>query len=675
MLGVVILFFVVPLSAYKNSLCFCFVLRFWSSNPLAPQYSDPLYSSMAWVYDMINVIPVWKQGYKGKGIHVRVNDEGIDASHPEFKGRFSVPLSCTDYLPQNDLMDHGTKVAAVIGADVNNNLCSVGIAPSVTLSSCNPYTSNNASYLFVKPETVDVSSNSYGINACNPIARRRRQRDRRLPQAMPVPCPFTYVDPLTNTTPCNVCNFTTPTVTMQLPQFCRVAIIDHCQQFYEYDPTGCLEFLDLLIQGGQCHYNTLTNAQRAGLATGITLGRGGKGTIFVWASGNDYANGENVNFEGFLNTRFTIPVGAVGKNGLHTSYSTPGAALFVVAPGGDVEDVSNFVGAELGGGCAEMGYGTSLSCPVVSGVVALMLEANQNLTWRDVQGILAKTSRMVHNDPFDDTLITNAASYQHSNFYGFGIVDALAAVEASKTWQLYSPEETLMADSGTVNLTISNDRTNSTLSTITLTTDAEDFIAENVVVHLRLHVFSRGDLDVRLTSPHGTESLLSPGGRPEDSQDTQPWELLTVRAWGESAVGNWTLNLTDIYQEEVDPLACVDYSWQYKGTTCQFLSDQYYCSGGKIIANLSTDELQSQVNGRTLAQACCACGGGLLRSQIKDRLIEWEITAYGRKINPPTMAPTVGTNRQGSNQSASNSFAPVTYRLAVIACLMNLIWI
>ena len=83
--------------------------------------------------------------------------------------------------------------------------------------------------------------------------------------------------------------------------------------------------------------------------------------------------------------------GKLNPRSLHY-YSVAGAALLVSAPGGDHEFSNNHVVAKPGGVCGDAGVGTSYSTPVVSGVVALMLEANPQLTWRDVQGVLVTTS-------------------------------------------------------------------------------------------------------------------------------------------------------------------------------------------------------------------------------------------------------------------------------------------
>ena len=137
----------------------------------------------------------------------------------------------------------------------------------------------------------------------------------------------------------------------------------------------------------------------------------------------------------------------MGKDGIHSTYSTQGSGTFISAPGGDIEYYTNYPVAIAGGGCYEAGEGTSYAAPVVSGVVALVLEANPDLTWRDVQGVLAISASPT--DTLSSTWSTNAAGYAHSDLYGFGIVNASAAVLAAQSWENYSPERMLTAKSET----------------------------------------------------------------------------------------------------------------------------------------------------------------------------------------------------------------------------------
>ena len=565
--------------------------------------SDPDYSAQEWVFQLVNLLPVWKMGYFGKGIRVRVNDDGVNASHPEFIGRFDFNGSCatnTIYPVQTNTTTwepfHGTAVAGILGANANNNECSVGVAPQVTLSACNVYLSVTESFLETKLDAFDISQNSWGFPACN----GRRTRDLQgsnnailtnVPTATPTvqgTCPFHYKGATLVPSPCGVCSFGAAAIRTHT---CDTTIVNYCSVYYQYDVQGCLDFLNLLLPTGQCDFNTLSPAAQIALNNGILHGRNGKGIIFVFASGNSYMYGDNTNYAGFTNSRFTISVGAIGKNGLHTSYSNPGASLFVSAPGGDYETLANHISANYQGGCIAAGEGTSFACPVVSGVIALMLEANGNLTWRDVQGILATTSRMVTNDPLDVSLTVNGAGLAHSNFYGFGVIDAYKAVTAAKNWTLFGPEKILVGDSGVLNFPILDTAKEAVVDVITLSPPAggNDFITESAEVLLDVQSFSRGDLQIVLTSPSGTESILTPGKRPENTilDTNQRWKLLTVRSWGESAIGDWKLSIRDVAPG--DALPCADYPWYFNASdgneiSCDFFVSQHFCANGTIIA-------------------------------------------------------------------------------------------
>ncbi|MEK7327080.1 MAG: S8 family serine peptidase, partial [Chloroflexota bacterium] len=70
----------------------------------------------------------------------------------------------------------------------------------------------------------------------------------------------------------------------------------------------------------------------AALEDGVTNGRGGRGNLYLWAAGNGLQYSDNVNYDGYANSRFTIAVGAVDYNGVQAYYSEPGAAMFITAP-------------------------------------------------------------------------------------------------------------------------------------------------------------------------------------------------------------------------------------------------------------------------------------------------------------------------------------------------------
>lgn len=517
----------------------------------------------------------------GSGIGIRINDDGVDADHPDLSSNFDINSSCTNYLPQimNSKNGHGTACASLAAATGGNDVCSVGVAPGATLSACRVFDDEGADFfafygypfLTENMENMDISSNSYGAETCS--TPDREKGGRRLQNLCPFLQEFEY-SPCATKTPCTEDDWNNG----RLSASCENYVVRYCSILFENDVQACTAYLDLFVE---CQYFGLENDQLEAFVTGVTEGRGGKGIIYVYASGNSYYAGADVNFDGTVNSRFTIryaaasiersnvsclvlcllyfpfhyvaflpcSVGAVGKDAKHASYSTSGAALFVTAPGGDRESYTNNVVALPGGGCHDITIGTSFSAPIVSGVIALILQANEALTWRDVQGVIATTSQKMQ--PEDPSWTTNSAGIHHSNLYGFGVIDAAAAVTAAQSWINYSPEQTITAESGTINLAIPDYPSDPVSSTITV--EAPDtFETESVVVYLSLSHSSRGDLDVILVSPSGTESLLHPGQRPENTQVDELWKLMTVRNWNEPANGNWMLQIVDQSAGDVD---------------------------------------------------------------------------------------------------------------------------
>lgn len=200
--------------------------------------------------------------------------------------------------------------------------------------------------------------------------------------------------------------------------------------------------------------------QAQAISNAVTAGRSGRGVVFVRSAGNmrieDYNFADGVgdaNIDAYANDLLHITVAAVRSDGRVASYSVTGACILVAAPGG--EDTGGFAGLittdprgprgdnrvvdpgdptsadYLFGSSAFVG--TSAAAPVVSGVVALMLAANPQLGWRDVQQILALTARQV--DTTDPDLQVNGAGLRVSHNTGFGVVDAGAAVRLAQRWQ------------------------------------------------------------------------------------------------------------------------------------------------------------------------------------------------------------------------------------------------
>lgn len=307
-----------------------------------------------------------------------------------------------------------------------------------------------------------------------------------------------------------------------------------------------------------------------GILDAVALGRNGLGTAIVMAGGNDRQNGGNTNTNALSANRAVITTGAINALGDistlsigQTPFSNPGASILISAPGSNIASTSRILMGDDGtifGSDTSTTQGTSFATPIVSGVVALMLEANPNLGWRDIQQILAISARKV-NDPNTDTVWNaannwNGGGMHTSHDYGFGEVDARAAVRLAETWtgkhtsynerHLSQGEGSMNAASG-LGIAIND----GAVVTRTLAIGA-GIRAEHVDVSLDVTHSNWGDLTVELIAPSGTVSKLvsnpgtsatNAGGDVGNGQLTFTFD--TTHSYGENAEGNWQLRITD----------------------------------------------------------------------------------------------------------------------------------
>lgn len=279
------------------------------------------------------------------------------------------------------------------------------------------------------------------------------------------------------------------------------------------------------------------------LEDGVRLGRNGLGNIFVWAAGNGLQFNDNVNYDGYANSRYTIAATGIDFTGKQADYSEPGASIFVAAHSSGGGEALITTTVYQGNGSANDGYSsfgmTSGAAPVVSGVAALILGENPNLGWRDVQHILANTA--VKTDPTDSGWQTNGAGFNVNHKYGFGAVNAGAAVTLAGQWQNVGEEVAVTSGEIDLNLTIPDNNAAGLTSTVNIDRDIQVEWAE--VVFDASHS-NRGNLAVTLISPDGTESFLTEvHNDPADNYES--WALTSIQNWGESALGDWTLRVSD----------------------------------------------------------------------------------------------------------------------------------
>jgi subtilisin family serine protease len=406
----------------------------------------------------LNVEPAHRQGFKGQGVNVLVLDTGLDEFHedlqPNFKSELSWSFRTRTHSPKPDLSSsvpfHGTAVAGIIAA-AQNGKGVMGIAPRANLGGADYIDMNiygTRGTIFAAYGGAPWSSQAHIFNASFGDAR----------WATPYP----------------------------------------------------------------------TASDTAALQ-GLRKLRDGKGAVFVKAAGNEY---DSINpFVGLCETSQyscvnpvnnthtlepnVVVAAALNAQGSASTYSSAGSVIWVTGMGGEMgnngdygqdasrwhdlsgpniftTDISGCIHGESHTGAnssflrgqterdgtpdnpncdyAYMG-GTSSAAPTISGVAALVLGANPELTWRDVRDILRLSARKVDDgyelaasrrlskqpaatvmDLRTNQLVPNttgsasdivdgattfppelgwqrnAAGHDYSNWYGFGVPDAEKAV-------------------------------------------------------------------------------------------------------------------------------------------------------------------------------------------------------------------------------------------------------
>ncbi|MBH1638839.1 S8 family serine peptidase [Stenotrophomonas maltophilia] len=504
----------------------------------------------------LNVDGLFRNGIRGQGVTIAIVDDGLQIAHPDLAANVAAVAGknfanqSNNPSPSNpDRDNHGTMVGGIAGAVGANNLGVRGVASAATLKGFNFLASNaqgnsnsNIEYSWwdgAEVADVGVFNNSWGSSPGNPNL------------------PLAYSQ------------------------------------------------------------NDITAYEQAMSGT-----RGGRGGIYVKAAGNNHNNGARSDGTDICsadtknrntgcipagrdprNNLFNvITVAAVRADGVRSSYSSTGSALWVSGFGGENGWQRQVVPGQLAirydpailttdvTGCAQgsnkntslrntldgdqsaidstCNYtgkmnGTSAATPMVSGVAALLLETNPNLSYRDVKYILATTA--TRNDPnraavthSDGRVLVpgwtvNAAGRAYSNWYGFGVVNAARAVEVAENFQSLGA----LVDSGWRNTTrtvaIGNTSAAAARLTFQLANGARNI--ESVQLGFRVNHSNTRQLQFVLVSPSGTRSVVQPAftaigsGLNGVQRNFTNWDLLSSNAFlDENATGTWTLEVTDLGQ-------------------------------------------------------------------------------------------------------------------------------
>jgi furin len=203
------------------------------------------------------------------------------------------------------------------------------------------------------------------------------------------------------------------------------------------------------------------------------------------------------------------------------------------------------VTTDLRKGCTEGHTGTSASAPLAAGICALALQANPNLSWRDLQHIVVQTARPEKLNA--DDWVINGVGRKVSHHFGYGLMDASAMVDVALNWTNVPPQRKCeityyggphkISQRGRARMYLESDGCrNDPLHTV--------LYVEHVAAHITLSASRRGEIQIYLTSPAGTKStLLQRRGRDHSMDGFNNWAFMTTHNWGELSLGQWTLEV------------------------------------------------------------------------------------------------------------------------------------
>nr|CAG4641536.1 EOG090X02T5 [Eurycercus lamellatus] len=291
------------------------------------------------------------------------------------------------------------------------------------------------------------------------------------------------------------------------------------------------------------------NATMRAIVRGVNEGRHGLGNIYVWASG-DGGSDDDCNCDGYAASMWTISINSAINDGQNAHYDESCSSTLASTFSNGAKDPNTGVATtDLYGKCTKTHSGTSAAAPEAAGVFALALEANPLLTWRDIQHLTVLTSK--RNSLFDAKRrfqwTMNGVGLEFNHLFGFGVLDAGSMVTLSKAWRSvparFHCQGGLMMQPRPIP---SNGSLLLTLDTRSCQgTETEVNYLEHVQAVISLNTTRRGDVEMFLTSPMGTRSMIL-SRRPNDDDGRDgftKWPFMTTHTWGEDPRGRWTLEV------------------------------------------------------------------------------------------------------------------------------------
>lgn len=150
----------------------------------------------------------------------------------------------------------------------------------------------------------------------------------------------------------------------------------------------------------------------------LASGRNGRGCVVMTSAGNISSSHptSDITFPGNYSEKI-ITVGAIDADGTIPEFSCYGDNMFIAAPG--VGIVSTYPNNTV-----HTANGTSMACPHVAGVTALILERNPLLKESAVRQVLGKSAKKIGFIPYSEKKPHGTWNEK----YGYGVLDAYTSI-------------------------------------------------------------------------------------------------------------------------------------------------------------------------------------------------------------------------------------------------------
>ncbi|KAG7154866.1 Neuroendocrine convertase 1-like [Homarus americanus] len=281
---------------------------------------------------------------------------------------------------------------------------------------------------------------------------------------------------------------------------------------------------------------------------GTKLGRGGRGVVYVWAAGNGGSVGDNCNCDGYTSSIYTLSISSASETGKFPWYGELCTSTLAAAYSSGAYTDQKIATTDLHNKCTTKFSGTSAAAPLAAGIIALALEVNPRLTWRDMQHAVVWSSEwapLAHNGGW----ILNGWGLRINPRFGFGLLNAENLINTVRNWTNVGQQRTCKV--------APTNRSSDTLETggwVKVEFDSDGCVGsedevkflEHVQLVTTINYTRRGALTISLVSPQGTQATLLTERKADTSKKGfNKWPFMSVHTWAEDPSGVWTLTFYD----------------------------------------------------------------------------------------------------------------------------------